>query len=408
MPYTAQCYRPNAERGTTEVTTTEATPGGPRALASPDRLHFPDLAATVHVDHVPGGLADELPGLYSSLYSTLDWFLTHCLDWFLTQGRPPNGACVLEEPRHVLLFDHNGGTVDVLNRSFACAPEDADRACRALFRAFPGVHRIHLDVMFPPEQLAFPRRIVERLEHMVIDLPASVDEYYGSLSKSTRRHLRSYRNRVRREFPDLQTETIDPGERSQALVDRLIEWKIQRFREQDRITYWETNPALTRQTAALLRRRGQCRITYIDGKEAVIHLCFPVGDTVFPLEGAHDPAYDAYHLGFLAMYETVCAAIESGARRVNLLERHGRDEGAAGSSAGALDLPGGVPLPAQPAAVARRVVQGPAPPLPVRLLRARAQGEAVSRWRSAGALREAPAAGEVGAVTPRLSAPEAA
>ena len=123
-----------------------------------------------------------------------------------------------------------------------------------------------------------------------------------------------------REFPDLHTETIDPGERSQALVDRLIEWKIQRFREHDRITYWETNSALPRHTAALLRRRGQCRITYIGGKEAVIHLCFPVGDTVFPLEGAHDPAYDAYHLGFLATYETVCAAIESGARRVNLLE----------------------------------------------------------------------------------------
>ena len=313
MPYTARCYRPNAERGTTEVTTTEAPSGEPKSLGSPVRLHFPDLAATVHVDHVPGGLADELPGLYSSLYSTLDWFLTHC-------GRLPNGACILEEPRHVLLFDHNGGTVDVLNRSFACAPRDADRICRALFRAFPGVHRIHLDVMFPPEQLAFPRRTVERLEHMVIDLPASVDEYYGSLSKSTRRHLRSYRNRVRREFPDLQTETIDPGERSPALVDRLIEWKIQRFREHDRITYWETNPALPRHIAALLRRRGQCRITYIDGKEAVIHLCFPVGDTVFPLEGAHDPAYDAYHLGFLATYETVCAAIESGARRVNLLE----------------------------------------------------------------------------------------
>ena len=295
------------------MTTTKGTAVEPTPLASSGGLHFPDLAATVYVDHVPGGLADRLPGLYSSLYSTLDWFLTH-------GGRLPNGACVMDEPPHVLLFDHDGGTVDVLNRSFACAPEDADRACRALFRAFPGAHRIHLDVMFPPDRLAFPHRVVERLEHMVIDLPASCDEYFASLSKSTRRHLRSYRNRVRREFPDLHTETSDPGERSQALVNCLIEWKIQRFREKDRITYWETNAALSRQIAALLRRRGQCRITYIGGEEAVIHLCFPVGDTVFPLEGAHDPAYDAYHLGFLATYETVCAAIESGARQVNLLE----------------------------------------------------------------------------------------
>ncbi len=94
-------------------------------------------------------------------------------DWFLTQGgRPPNGACVLEEPRHVVLFNQRGGTVDVLNRFFACAPRDADRICRALFRAFPSVHRLHLDVMFPPERLAFPHSIVEQVSHMVIELPA--------------------------------------------------------------------------------------------------------------------------------------------------------------------------------------------------------------------------------------------
>jgi hypothetical protein len=299
-------------RGATELTTTNATLGGPSAF-TPQSLRFPDLKATVHVDHVPEGLPGELPDLYSSLHSTLDWFLTQ-------GGRPPNGACVLEAPRHVVLFAHHHGTVDVLNRRFACAPEDVDRICRALFLAFPHTHLIHLDVMFPPDRLGFPRRTVERLRHMVIDLPASVDEYDDSLRKSTRRHLRSYRNRLRRTFPDLRTETVSPGERSQALVDRLVEWKIRRFRERDRITYWETAPTLARRTADLLRRCGWCRITSIDGREAVIHLCFTVGDTVFPLEGAHDPAYDAYHLGFVATYETVCAAIESGARRVDLLD----------------------------------------------------------------------------------------
>ena len=295
------------------VTRLKAAAGESRPCTVQDALYFPDLAATVRMGHVPEGLADELPGLYSSLYSTLDWFLTQ-------GGKPPNGACILENPRHVLLFVHDGDTVDVLNRRFACAPEDADRICRALFRTFPHVHRIHLDVMFRPDQLAFPRRIIEQVSHMVIELPATVDEYNASLRKSARRHLRSYVNRARRTFPDLYTETISPGERSQELVDRLIEWKIQRFREQDRLTYWEANTALPGHTAALLRRCGQCRITYIGGKEAVIHLCFRVGDTVFPLEGAHDPSYDAYHLGFLATYQTVCAAIESGAHRVNLLE----------------------------------------------------------------------------------------
>ena len=293
------------------MTTTEAGHTRPTRRAPSGSVRFPDLAATVHVGHVPDGLADELPDLYSSLYSTMDWFLT-------LGGRRPNGACVLDDPRHVVLFDHNGGTIDVLNSFFACAPEDADRICRTLFRALPGTHRIHLDVMFPPDQLAFPRRIVEQVSHMVVDLPTTVDEYDASLGKRTRRHLRESRNRLRRVFPDRHTETITPGERSHVLVDHLIEWKIQRFREQDRVTYWETDPMLRERTADLLRRCGQCRITYISGEEAVIHLCFPVGDAVFPLEEAHDPAYGAYRLGFLAMYEVLCAAIESGARRADL------------------------------------------------------------------------------------------
>jgi hypothetical protein len=293
--------------------TTKTTPGEPKPRTSPGSLFFPDLAATVHVGRVPDALADELPGLYGSLKSTLDWFLTQ-------GGKLPTDACVLEEPRHVVLFNQNGGTVDLLNRFFACAPEDADRICRALFSAFPGAHRIHMDVMFPPDQLAFPHSVVERVSHMVIELPASVEEYNHSLGRSTRQHMRQYARRVHQAFPDLHTETITPGEGSQALVDQLVAWKIQRFRKQDRLTYWEANPRLAQRTAALLRRCGQCRITYIDGKEAAVYLCFCVGDTVCALEGAYDPAYDAYHLGPLALYETVCAAIESGARRVDLLE----------------------------------------------------------------------------------------
>jgi len=282
-------------------------------LASSACLRYPDLGAMVYPGWVPEGLADELPTLYGSLLSTLDWFLAQ-------DHKQPNGACVLDEPRHVLLLRHEDGTVDVLNKAFACGPAEADRICRALFRAYPEAHRIHLDVMFPPSGLALPWRVVERQSHLVIDLPATVEEYYLSLGKSTRRTIRSYRNKLERAFPDLRTEVVSPGERSQALVDRLIDWKVKRFREQNRVTYWETRPELVESTANLLRRCGESRITYISGKEAAIHLCFRVGDTAYALEGAHDPQYDAFRLGFLTMYETVCAAIESGAKRFNALE----------------------------------------------------------------------------------------
>jgi hypothetical protein len=288
-------------------------PAPPARLASPARLRYADLGATVHLGYVPEGLADELPGLYSNLFSTLDFFL--CRD-----RKSPNGACVLEEPRHVILFRREGGTVDILNNAFRCEPEEANRICSALFRAMPGVHRLHLDVMFPPRELAFPRRVRERLDRMVIDLPDTVDEYYHSLGKKTRKKVRFYQNRLRRAFPDVKSETVKPGERSRELVDRLAEWKIQRYRLKGLLTYWEIHPVLAERLSNLIRRRGEARITTIAGREAAIDICFRVGETAYAYESANDPRYDQFSLGFLTFYWSVCSAIESGAARLDALE----------------------------------------------------------------------------------------
>jgi hypothetical protein len=282
-------------------------------LASSTCHRYEDLGATVCLGDVPEGLADELPALYGSLSSTLDWFLAY-------ERKQPDGVCLLDAPRHVIMFRRQGGTVDVLNTAFACGREEAERICRALFRALPDVRRIHLSVMFPPDELGFPRRVLGTLDHMVIDLPGSVDEYYRSLGKATRKHVRSYQNRLNRAVPDLNVEVVKPGERSRELVDRLIEWKIQRFREKGRITYWETNQTLAERVADLLRRCGEARITYISGKEAAIDVCFRVGETAYIYESAHDPQYDEYSLGFLTFYWFVRDALESGATRVNALE----------------------------------------------------------------------------------------
>ncbi len=283
------------------------------ALESSSGLRYADLGATVHLDRVPEGLSDELPGLYGSLFSTLDWFLSQ-------DRKAPSGACVLDEPRHVVLFRRDGGTVDVLNKAFACRPDDADRICGALFRAMPGVHRIHLDVMFPPRELAFPKRVREHIDRMVIDLPDAVDEYYHSLGKKTRKNIRWYQNRLLRAFPDVKTEIVQPGERSREVIDRLVEWKIQRYRLKGLLTYWEVDPGLATRAADLLRRRGEARITSVSGKEAAIDICFRVGETVYAYESANDPRYDDFSLGFLTFYWLVCAAVESGATRLDALD----------------------------------------------------------------------------------------
>ena len=288
----------------------------PAAQAAPLRsLHYPDLGATVHVGAVPDGLAEELPALYESLFSTLDWFLTQ-------DHRVPNGACVLDEPRHVILFSRSRATVEVLNKAFRCEPADVNRICAALFRAFPAVLCIRLDAMFPPQELAFPCLVRERTDFMVIELPATVDAYYHSLSKNTRKNVRRRQNQLERDFPNLATEMLWPGERSQELVDRLIDWKVERFRRKGLLTHWEVDPASRLSAGALLRRCGQAMVTSVDGEAMGIQLTFRVGDTAYAYQNAIDARFEAYSLGFLTFYRLACRAIESGATRLNAFESY--------------------------------------------------------------------------------------
>jgi CelD/BcsL family acetyltransferase involved in cellulose biosynthesis len=306
----------------------------PRPATGDAKLEFADLAVTIYQGSIPEGLADDLERLYGSLFSTIDWFETH-------DDARPDGACVLERPSHVLMFRRDGDTVEVLNKTFEIAPRDAWRACAALFRAFPGARRIHVEVMCPPQELRVPMRVLYTTDHMIIDLPGSTDEYYQSLGRSTRRNLRSARNRLRREHPDAETRVLRPGEGAVELLDEFLRWKRDRFRDKGRTTYWDDDPRLEKRFLELLRRRGEAHVLEIAGRRAAINFVFPVGDTICAQESSFDPGYTRLDLGLLSQYETVLNAIEQGARRMNLLwgsEAHKQHFGAVAHRATALSV----------------------------------------------------------------------
>lgn len=281
-------------------------------------LHaFPDLGASVELGPVSEEALAELPCLYGSLFSTREWFAAF-EDW------RPGGVCRLEHPRHLLVLgDEGGGTVRVYNKTFAMEPRDAERACRAIFRALPGARRIHLNASFLPRELRLPRRELGHTDHYVIDLPESMPEYEAALGKSTRRNLRLYENRLRRAHPDVQTRTFIPGEQAAGLLDLIVEWKIARFSARGRTTYWETREREYSGLLELLSHAGEAQVTTIDGRTAAIVLLFFVGNGVFAQEWAHDPDYESLHLGFVTLKEAVGLAIDRGARSMDLLWGNG-------------------------------------------------------------------------------------
>jgi CelD/BcsL family acetyltransferase involved in cellulose biosynthesis len=275
-------------------------------------LSFPDLKATVVADAAPPASLEQLSLLYNTIFSTLDWWETQDL-------KTPTGICELTDPRHILAFTKDGRDVEILNKVFFIRPEDVRRACQAIFRSFPDVDRIRLEILFPPSALGLPHRLTATGEHMVIDLPAGVAEYDASLGKRTRGNIRNFQNRLRRDHPDVVTRVSVPGDGADALFEQFLAWKMERFHSQGRTTFWEDLPYQVDRFKALARRRAEVHVTSIDGAPAAIRMMFPVGVTTVSLQGSFDPAYSRYRLGLLSSYWAICDAIERGMRQINLL-----------------------------------------------------------------------------------------
>jgi hypothetical protein len=286
-------------------------PGEPQK-GSADALAYPDIGATVYRSAVPDGLADELPGLYGSLFATEAWFRIY-------DETEASGACVLAAPRHVLLFSHRGDTVEVLNKAFPMSAGDAARACRALFRALPQARRIHLEVLFPPAELPLPKRVLVWADDLVAPLPGGAAGYTASLGKRTRKNLRAYENRLRRRHPDAVTTTLPPGPESRALVEQFLAWHLERSRRHKIVSVYTSKPEQRDQLARLVEEAGESQVTTIAGRPAAIEFLFFVGASATVYAGAFDPAYDDVHLGLLSTYWAVRGTAARGARSCHLL-----------------------------------------------------------------------------------------
>jgi hypothetical protein len=274
-------------------------------------LAYRDLGAHVYVGAVPAGLADELPGLYSSLPCTQEWFTYH-------DRVRAVAACVLDAPRHVLLVRLAGDTIEVLNKTFAIAPPDVARACGALFRAFPAARRIHLEVLFPPSELRAPRRVLAGTDHWVVRLPDSVEAYTASLGASTRRNLRRYEKRLRRDHPEVSVR-VEDGSRSAERFERFVAWKRSWFASQGRTSMWDTEPGLAEGFVELARSRGEIQVVSCGGEEVSIVFAFPVGHAMYGAQAAFSHDLQEYHLGLLALYWLAGDAIERGITELNLM-----------------------------------------------------------------------------------------
>jgi len=274
-------------------------PGG-RITAVTQPIAFADLRSTVYMDCVPDWAAAELPALYGSFFSTVEYFRIY-------DEATAISTCILEQPHHVIMFTRRGRDVLVLNKVFAIDPDSATRLCETLFRLRPHPRRIRLEVMFEPRLLGFPSRTLICSEDRVIWLPSTVDAYRASLGAKTRRELGRKWRKLQNDVPGVRLDFYEKDAISEDLVHAVVEMNRVRMRTLGSVSMYDDE-----QEARLLRvsRESGIAVTVsTDDTLVAVDIMHRVGAHATLQMHGHDPGFASFSVGLRVTYEAVCEAI---------------------------------------------------------------------------------------------------
>lgn len=278
-----------------------------------------DFIVECHENAVPPFAEAALQQLYGNLFSTLAHHRVY-------GGRRNLNTFVVRSGDSILclwLYERDGRVVRVLNEGIEIGEGAVRRFARHLFAADPSLCAIRFHaVQARLQHLALPHSVHNCLEDMVLTLPASATDYLAQLGKSTRSYINRYLNKLRRDHPSVRFELVEAHEIDESCIRHIIALNRARMARKGKVSI--NDETLAEQITHLAMECGLIGALTIDGRLIAGTINYHVRDNYFLEVIAHDPQYDAYRIGTLCCYLTICECIARGGSEYHFL--WGQDE----------------------------------------------------------------------------------
>ena len=143
-------------------------------------------------------------------------------------------------------------------------------------------------------------------------------EWEQSLSTSSRRNLRTYRNRLYRRHPSFELHSLEGTQITLSLVEQVFSWNRQRIHDKGQQWGYEGQPEAPYRLWRLLLRHGVALCGYVEGECVAAELLLFVGSDCWAHTAAVDSAYLEVRLGSLMTAFVVKESIRRGCARTHL------------------------------------------------------------------------------------------
>lgn len=270
---------------------------------------------TCHEDEIPDFADRELERLYGTLFSSLPYLdlqgkLTADTSTYVVRN---NGKITT-----VILFRRLKRNVKVINKGMCLTSEELQNFCNFIFARYDLVQAIVLDsVEVKIDHFQFPYQRLNCPSEIMLDLPASPQEYLASLGTSTRKNIKRRMARLSSDYPSFNMAFYEGNMVVKSHLETIIFLNKTRMEQLKKIYVRESKEV--QKITDLCRMYGLVGVVSIDGLICGGNIGYLVGTTYTSHIGSHDSKYDQYSLGMLTIYLTICECIVRGCRRFNFM-----------------------------------------------------------------------------------------
>jgi hypothetical protein len=270
--------------------------------------------ATIYEGTIPTFVEPALEQLYENVFSSLGF-----LDLYSQTDRMSTYVAHNDgRPSAVFLFRRIGRELRVFNEGLQLDAAEVDRFARDMFARFPDIGTIAFNaVRSGLLRLSRPCQQFACSEDIVVPLPATIDDYHGQLGKSTRKNIKRYLGKLKREFPEMQHEIFMRDAAAESDIRAILSLNRARMAAKAKVSAYDEEE--TRRLIRLVQKCGLVSVLRLNGKLCAGEIATRVGSRYFAHVGGHDERFDAYRLGTLSCYLAICECIRQGGKAFHFL-----------------------------------------------------------------------------------------
>jgi len=209
----------------------------------------------------------------------------------------------------LLMFGNKGTTSKCLNSLVVIGQNVIEPCIKKVFEIYPSIKKVIIDASYTSYSLK--RSVLSYIsDDHVLQLPATMNEYYSNLGSSTRQTIRNRRVRLLRDYPKAQFVAKFGTEIDEVLVEKIIQLNIDRMKLKGRTP--RIDNVYKENLYKYSQYYGFAVYLEIDGAIVSGNISTLLNKGAFGRVTAYNNSFSKYNVGELCAFYAIQTAIERG------------------------------------------------------------------------------------------------